>query len=47
MLILKAYTNKVLESFKMNKCSTTPIPVQKGEKFSLAQCPKNDLEKMK
>jgi len=28
----------------MNKCSTSPIPIQKGDKFSLMQCPKNDLE---
>ena len=28
----------------MEKCSISPIPVQKGDKFSLAQCPINDLE---
>ena len=29
----------------MDKCSTSPIPIQKGDKFSLIQCPKNDLER--
>jgi len=40
-----AYINKVLERFRMNKCSASPIPIQKGDKFSLMQCPKNDLER--
>ena len=41
----KAYINKVLERFRMDKCSTSPVPIQKGDKFSLMQCPKNDLER--
>ena len=41
----KAYINKVLERFKMDKCSTSPVPIQKGDKFSFMQCPKNDLER--
>ena len=40
----KAYINKVLERFKMESCSLSPVPIQKGENFSLSQCPKNDLE---
>ena len=40
----KAYINKVLERFRMDKCSTYPVPIQKGDKFSLMQCPKNNLE---
>ena len=40
----KAYINKVLERFRMEKCSASPIPIQKGDKFSLAQCPRNVLE---
>jgi len=40
-----AYINKVLERFRMDKCSTSPVPIQKGDKFSLMQCPKNDLER--
>jgi len=41
----KAYINKVLKRFKMDKCSTSPIPIQKRDKFSLMECPKNDLER--
>ncbi|XP_047258451.1 secreted RxLR effector protein 161-like [Capsicum annuum] len=29
----------------MKKCSSSPVPIQKGDKFSLNQCPKNDLER--
>ncbi|XP_052724118.1 secreted RxLR effector protein 161-like [Vigna angularis] len=29
----------------MDKCSTSPVPIHKGDKFSLMQCPKNDLER--
>ena len=43
-LSLKAYINKVLERFAMEKCSLSVIPIQKGEKFNLMQCPKNELE---
>jgi len=41
----KAYMNKFLERFRMDKCSTSPVPIQKGDKFSLMQCPKNELER--
>ena len=40
----KTYINKVLDIFRMEKCSTLPIPIQKWDKFSLAQCPRNELE---
>jgi len=40
-----AYINKVLERFRMDKCSASPVSIQKGHKFSLMQCPKNDLER--
>ena len=40
----KAYINKVLKRFRMNKCSASLVLIQKGDKFSLLQCPKNDLE---
>ena len=43
-LSLKAYINKVLERFAMEKCSLRVIPIQTGEKFNLMQCPKNELE---
>ena len=40
----KAYINKVLEKFRMEKCPASPVSNQKGDKFSLAQCLRNDLE---
>ena len=33
----KAYINKFLERFRMDKCSTSPVPIQKGDKF-LVSC---------
>ena len=41
----KSYINKVLERFRMDKCSAGIVPIQKGDKFSQMQCPKNDLER--
>ena len=42
----KTYISKVLKKFKMDKCSSSVvIPIQKGDKFSLIQCPKNELER--
>jgi len=41
----KAYINKVLERFRMDKCSISPVLIQKEDKFSLMQCPKNELER--
>jgi len=29
----------------MYKCSTSLVPIKKGEKFSFMQCLKNDLER--
>ena len=40
----KAYIEKILERFNMNNCSAGVVPIQKGDKFSLMQCPKNDVE---
>lgn len=40
----KSYINKILERFRMENCSVGVVPIQKGDKFSLMQCPKNDLE---
>jgi len=28
----------------MDKCLALPIPIHKGDKFSLTQCPHNDFE---
>ena len=39
----KAYINKVLQRFGMQNCSESVVPIQKGDKFSLNQCPKNEL----
>ncbi|RVW84848.1 Retrovirus-related Pol polyprotein from transposon TNT 1-94 [Vitis vinifera] len=41
----ETYINKVLERFCMQDCSLGTAPIVKGEKFSLNQCPSNDLEK--
>ena len=43
-LYQKAYINKILERFKMDKCSAGIVPIQKDDKFGNIQCPKNDLE---
>jgi len=40
----KSYINKVLDRFIMDKCFAGIIPIQKGDKFSQMQYPKNDLE---
>ena len=41
----ETYMNKVLERFRMKDCSPSFAPIMKGDKLSLNQCPKNDLEK--
>ena len=41
----RAYIDKVLERFRMEKCSAGIVPIQKGDRFSEMQCPKNDLER--
>ncbi|KAJ9535138.1 hypothetical protein OSB04_un001784, partial [Centaurea solstitialis] len=40
----KAYIERVLERFAMATCSASVAPIQKGDKFGLYQCPKNELE---
>ena len=40
----KSYINKVLERFRMDKCFTSVVPIQKRDKFSEMQCLKNELE---
>ena len=42
----KAYIDKVLSRFGMSNCAPGNTHVAKGEKFSLHQCPKNELEKI-
>ena len=41
----ETYINKVLERFRMNDCSPSIVPIVKGDRFNLDQCPKNDLER--
>ena len=41
----KNYIGRILEKFSMSKCSPRVVPIQKGDKFSLMQCPKNDVER--
>ncbi|XP_042484605.1 secreted RxLR effector protein 161-like [Macadamia integrifolia] len=41
----KTYINKVLERYSMMNCKSGVSPIIKGDKFSLNQCPKNDLER--
>ena len=41
----ETYINKVLERYRMKDCSPSVAPIVKGDKFSLDQCPKNDLER--
>ena len=40
----ETYINKVLKRFKMKNCSPSLAPIVKGDRFTLNQCPKNDLE---
>ncbi|RVW83705.1 Retrovirus-related Pol polyprotein from transposon TNT 1-94 [Vitis vinifera] len=41
----ETYINKVLERFWMKDCSPSIVPIVKGDRFNLDQCPKNDLER--
>ena len=41
----ETYINKVIERFRMKDCSPSPTPIIKGNRFSLDQCPMNDLER--
>ena len=40
----KSYIDKLLKRFGMQDCKPGDTHVSKGDKFSLCQCPKNDLE---
>ena len=41
----ETYINKVLERFRMKDCSPSMVPIVKGDRFNLDQCPKKDLER--
>lgn len=40
----RSYIEKVLKRFGMQECKSGDTPVAKGDKFSLKQCPKGNLE---
>ena len=40
----ESYIEKVLNRFGIKDCSSRDTPITKGDKFSLTQCPKNNLE---
>jgi hypothetical protein len=40
----RAYVEKVLKKYNMHKCSASPAPVVKGDKFGTFQCPRNNHE---
>ena len=39
------YIGKVLSRFGMKDCAPRDTPIAKGDKFSLLQCPRNEIEK--
>ena len=41
----ETYINKVLERFRMENCSPSVVPIVRGDKFNLDQCPKINLER--
>jgi hypothetical protein len=40
----KAYIEKVLKKFSMHKCSASPAPIVKGDRYRDFQCPRNQYE---
>jgi len=40
----KAYIDKILKKYGMHKCSPSPTPIVKGDKYGEHQCPKNQIE---
>ena len=40
----KAYIYKVLERYGMIMCSSSIVPMQKGDKLDLKRCPHNEVE---
>lgn len=40
----KAYIDRVLKRYNMHKCSGSPAPIVKGDKFGTFQCPRNQYE---
>jgi hypothetical protein len=40
----KAYIENVLKKFNMHKCSASPAPIVKGDRYGDFQCPRNQYE---
>ena len=40
----KAYIERILKKFSMHKCSPSPAPIVKGDRYSDFQCPRNQYE---
>jgi len=40
----KAYIKKILKKFSMHKCSPSPAPIVKGDRYRGFQCPRNQYE---
>ena len=40
----KAYIEKILKKFSMHKCSPSPAPIVKGDRYGDFQCPRNQYE---
>jgi hypothetical protein len=40
----KTYIEKVLKKFNMHKCSASPAPIVKGDRYGEFQCPKTQYE---
>jgi len=46
-LLEESYIDKVLNRFSMKYSKSGDTPISKGDKFSLKQCPSNNLERTK
>jgi uncharacterized protein with ParB-like and HNH nuclease domain len=40
----KAYIEKILKKFYMHKCSPSPAPIVKGDRYGDLECPRNQYE---
>ena len=39
------YIDRILNRFGIHDCNLSNVPIHKGDKLSLAQCPKNNIER--
>ena len=40
-----SYIERMLKRYHMSDCKAYDVPIARGDKLSLAQCPKNEIEK--